>query len=72
MLCGRNGTSLDGCGHEGAAGEVAGAPEPAAGTLVDRGHGIRSEERRGAAGDGDMMGKVIGHVIALEGRQVAT
>ena len=71
MLRGRDGAMFDGCSHEGAAGEVACTAEHAAGALVNSRDGIRSEERHRAASDGDMVGEVVGHVIALECLHVA-
>ena len=38
---------------------------------MDGGDGISGEERLGAAGDRDVVGKVVGHVLALEGLHVA-
>ena len=57
--------------HEGAAGEVPGATKHAAGALVDGGDGVSGEERLGGAGDRDVVGEVVGHVLALEGLHVA-
>ena len=58
MLSGRDRAALDGCGHEGAAGEVAGAADHTAGALVDGGHGVGAEKGCRSAGDGDMVGEV--------------
>lgn len=71
MLRGGDGALLPGRRHEGAAGEVASPAEQAAGALVDRRHGIGTEEGLGAPRDREVVGQIVGHVVALEGLHVA-
>ena len=71
MLRGDDGALFAHGGKHGAAGEDAGSPEYSSRALVERRDGVVGEELGLSAGDGEMMGDIGGHVIALEGLKAA-